>query len=93
MQTTREQLVEALDDMELDELLDLLEDCDDLLYWWLSDLYPRAELDEDLRSLLLWLQARQPDGHKFSIQLAEFVESDCALYSRVLAALGIPEGG
>ena len=91
MQPTREQLVDALDDMELDELLDLLEGCDDQLYWWLSDLYPRAELDEDTRSLLVWMQARQPNSHKFSIQLADFVESDCALRSRVLAALGIPE--
>lgn len=93
MHPTREQLIEELEDLELDELADLLEDCDDNLYWWLSDLYPNADLPEGALDMLRWMTARYSDPHKLTMRLVEFIESDCALYSRTLTALGIPEDG
>lgn len=90
MQSIKEQLVEAIDELELDELVDLLEDCEDALYWWLEDLYPDAIDDEELRSMLVWLQRKAPK--QFAARVAEFVLSDCVLKPKVLDALGILEG-
>ena len=89
MQSIKEQLVEAIDDLELDELVDLLEDCGEELYWWLEDLYPEAIEDEELRSMLVWLQRKAPK--QFAGRIAEFVLSDCVLKPRVLDALGVIE--
>ena len=90
MQSVKEQLIEAIDDLEMDELVDLLEDCEEALYWWLEDLYPDAIDDEELRSMLVWLQQKAPK--RFAACLSEFVLSDCVLKPRVLDALGILEG-
>ena len=89
MQPVKEQLIEAIDDLEMDELVDLLEDCEDALYWWLEDLYPDAIDDEELRSMLVWLQRKA--SKQFASRIAEFVLSDCVLKPRVLDALGVIE--
>ena len=89
MQPVKEQLIEAIDDLEMDELVDLLEDCEEALYWWLEDLYPDAIDDEELRSMLVWLQRKAPK--QFAAHVTEFVLSDCVLKPHVLDALGVVE--
>lgn len=89
MQSVKAQLIEAIDDLEMDELVGLLEDCEEALYWWLEDLYPAAIDDEELRSMLVWLQRKNPK--QFAARVAEFVLSDCVLKPHVLDALGVVE--
>jgi hypothetical protein len=93
MQSLREQLIDALEELEMHELEALLEGRDDDLYWWLSDLHPDEDLDDDIRGLLQWLCSRYSDRRRMSTRVADFVDSDCILKSHVLAALGIPEIG
>lgn len=89
MQALKKQLIEALDELEMHELVDLLEDCDEELYWWLEDLYP-GDIEADApRSMLIWLQRKAPK--QFSARIAEFVLADCVLKPRVLDALGVIE--
>lgn len=89
MHPVKEQLIEAIDDLEMGELVNLLEDCEEALYWWLEDLYPGAIDDEEVRSMLVWLQRKAPK--QFAARVAEFVLSDCVLKPHVLDALGVVE--
>ena len=91
MQSAYDQLIDALDDMDADALLVLLDGCDDDLYWWLDDAFPDADLADDMASMLAWLQLRCQLPRKFAACMADFFRSDCALYDRTLCALGIQD--